>query len=88
MDEKTATYLSVAFLDQEKRRPLSLYRWLSETKNNGDCCGSGESKGGLMKRHDPGSSNKRPTIVHTNTNGGGGSENGGDDDKNGEALMV
>ncbi|KAF3558658.1 hypothetical protein F2Q69_00014861 [Brassica cretica] len=47
---KTATYLSAT----KKNGDLSLYRWLSETKNDGDCCGSGESKGGLIKtQEDP-----------------------------------
>ncbi|KAF3519648.1 hypothetical protein DY000_02058971 [Brassica cretica] len=49
---ETKTFLSVALLEATSG-DLSLYRWLSETKNNGDCCGGGESKGGLIKTHDP-----------------------------------
>ncbi|KAF2568210.1 hypothetical protein F2Q68_00024756 [Brassica cretica] len=48
----TETFLSVA-LFEEASGDLSLYRWLSETK----------SKGGLIKRHDPGRLMKRLSKV-------------------------
>ncbi|KAF3527125.1 hypothetical protein F2Q69_00046505 [Brassica cretica] len=59
---ETETFLSVALLEAMSG-DLSLYRWLSETKNNGDCCGGGESKGGLIKAHDPRRLMKRVTDV-------------------------
>lgn len=61
LDGTATALLSVGLGEERKLRPfyrclsltklnddISLYRWFSETKNTGDCCGWGKSKGKLV----------------------------------------